>query len=69
MLNTAQTAPFYLQKLLPGTFEWSYGSKTEFFPIFGPVVTSPLDLWNPKSNQFIVISQLTQFEEILFMHS
>ena len=44
MLNTAPISLLHWQKLLPYTFEWIYGSKTEFLPIFGPVVTSPLNL-------------------------
>ena len=30
--------------------------KNLIFPIFGPLVTLTFDLWNPKSNQFVVIS-------------
>ena len=59
ILNTAPLNPFWWQKVLPSTFKRSYDSKAEFLPIFGHVVTSTFELWNPKSNIFIVLVMFT----------
>ena len=71
MLNTAQIIFSHWQKLLPCTFEWSYGCKTEFLPKTVPVVTLNFDLGNPKSNQFSVSYHWLYFHPISlnFLHA
>ena len=56
MLSTAPISLFHWQILLLDTSEWSCGSKAEILLIFVHVVISTFDLWNPYSNQFIVLS-------------
>ena len=50
-LKTVSKGPFHWQMLIPGTFEWSFGSKTAFSPHLimcwpKPLTFGPLIFWN-----------------------
>ena len=69
MVSTAPLSLFCWQNVLPVIITWSYGFKTDFLPIFGHVLTSIFDPWNPKSNQFIVLLMCTLPPNLKEVHS